>query len=200
MYGEFGDPPSVLKIIWKHKKGHISMKLVKMMFLSGCLIFFMIGVVNPAVAKNKYEEEVETEQVAVKLVREVQRGGYQVITAEELNEWIKAGKNMLIIDTMPYGASYKEIHVPGAKQFLFPVPEMKNWDTKETDGKTQEDFKTLLGTDMNKIIVFYCGFVKCGRSHNGAAWAVELGYTNVYRFPGGIFAWRGADYDTEYVH
>ena len=176
------------------------MKLVKMMFLSGCLIFFMIGVVNPAVAKNKYEEEVETEQVAVKLVREVQRGGYQVITAEELNEWIKAGKNMLIIDTMPYGASYKEIHVPGAKQFLFPVPEMKNWDTKETDGKTQEDFKTLLGTDMNKIIVFYCGFVKCGRSHNGAAWAVELGYTNVYRFPGGIFAWRGADYDTEYVH
>jgi thiosulfate/3-mercaptopyruvate sulfurtransferase len=175
------------------------MNVVKIMYLSGCLIFFMIGMVTPGFAKNKYEEEVETEQVAVKLVREVQKGGYQVITAEELNQWIDAGKDMLIIDTMPYEASFKKIHVPGAKQFLFPVPEMTTWDTKETDGMTQEDFKTLLGSDTNKVIVIYCGFVKCGRSHNGAAWAVKLGYTNVYRFPGGIFAWKGADYDTERV-
>jgi rhodanese-related sulfurtransferase len=175
------------------------MKFIKMISLSACLGFFMIGMSTSALAKNKYEEEVETEQVAVKLVREVQQGGYQVITAEELHRWIETGKDMLIIDTMPYEASYKKIHVPGAEQFLFPVPEMTSWDTKETDGKTQEDFKTFLGTDTNKIIVIYCGFVKCGRSHNGAAWAVKLGYTNVYRFPGGIFAWRGADYDTERV-
>ena len=175
------------------------MKIVKRMFLFVYFGFFMIGMLTPAIAKDKYEEEVETEQVAVKLVREVQRGGYEIITAEELNAWIEAGKDMLIIDTMPYEASYKKIHVPGAKQFLFPVQEMATWDTKETDGNTQEDFKRLLGTDTNKIIVIYCGFVKCGRSHNGAAWAVKLGYSNVYRFPGGIFAWRGADYKTESV-
>jgi len=175
------------------------MKFVKMVALTASLGFFVIGMATSALAKSKYEEEVETEQVAVKLVREVQRGGYQVVTAEELNQWIEAGKDMLIIDTMPYGDSYKKTHVPGAKQFLFPVPEMTKWDAKETDGKTQEDFKILLGSDLNKVIVVYCGFVKCGRSHNGAAWAVKLGYTNVYRFPGGIFAWRGADYDTERV-
>ena len=89
--------------------------------------------------------------------------------------------------------------MPGAKQFLFPIPEMNTWDTKETDGKTQEDFRTLVGEDKNKTIVIYCGFVKCTRSHNGAAWAVKLGYTDVYRFPGGIFAWRGAKYRTEKV-
>jgi len=42
--------------------------------------------------------------------------------------------------------------------------------------------------------VIYCGFVKCTRRHNGVAWAKKLGYKNVYRYPGGIFAWKGAEY------
>jgi len=152
-----------------------------------------------APAKNKFEQEVEKEQGAVKLVREVQRGGYDVVTTEELKKWIDSGNDMLIVDTMPYKASYKKAHVPGAKQFLFPIPEMKTWDTKETNGKSKEDFATLLGPDKNKTIVIYCGFVKCTRSHNGAVWARILGYKNVYRHPGGIFAWKGAKYPTEKV-
>jgi rhodanese-related sulfurtransferase len=52
----------------------------------------------------------------------------------------------------------------------------------------------MLGSDKNKLIVIYCGFVKCTRSHNGAMWAVKNGYTSVYRYPGGIFAWKGAKY------
>ncbi|NTV43161.1 MAG: rhodanese-like domain-containing protein, partial [Syntrophobacteraceae bacterium] len=40
-------------------------------------------------------------------------------------------------------------------------------------------------------------FTKCGRSHNGAMWAKKLGYTNVYRYPGGIKAWMEADYPVE---
>jgi rhodanese-related sulfurtransferase len=38
--------------------------------------------------------------------------------------------------------------------------------------------------------------VKCTRSHNGAVWAKKLGYKNVYRFSGGIFAWKGAGFET----
>ena len=127
-------------------------------------------------------------------MREVQRGGYDVATTEELKKWLDSGKDMVIVDTMPYEASYKKNHVPGAVQFLFPIPEMAQWYTKETGGKTQQDFIKLLGNDKNKTIVIYCGFVKCTRSHNGAAWAVKLGYKNVYRHPGGIFAWKGAGY------
>ena len=48
-------------------------------------------------------------------------------------------------------------------------------------------------------VVIYCGFVKCTRSHNGAAWAVKLGYKNVYRYSGGVFAWKGAKYPLEKV-
>ena len=150
-----------------------------------------------ASAKNKFEKEVDLETRAVTLVRETGQGGYDVITVGELKEMMDAGKNMVIVDTMPYEDSYKKAHIPGAKQFLFPIPLMPQWDNGKTDGKTEEDFSVLLGPDKDKTIVIYCGFVKCTRSHNGALWAKKLGYKNVYRLPGGIFAWKGAGYDME---
>ena len=143
---------------------------------------------------NKFEKEVKAEKQAVKLVREIQRGGYDVVTTDELKKWQDEGKDMIIIDTMPFEDSYKKAHVPGAVQFLFPIPDMNSWDEKETAGKSQLDFEKLLGPDKNKAIVIYCGFVKCTRSHNGAVWARKLGYKNVYRYPGGIFAWKGAGF------
>ena len=173
------------------------MGLIKRFFTVAVMGLLVVGLSTPVLAKNKFEKEVEKEQGAVKLAREVQRGGYDVVTTAELKQWIDEGKEMIIIDTMPYAASYKKAHVPGAKQFLFPIPEMETWDTGETDGKTQADFASLLGPDKSRVIVIYCGFVKCTRSHNGAAWAVKLGYKNVYRHPGGIFAWKGAKYPVE---
>jgi thiosulfate/3-mercaptopyruvate sulfurtransferase len=174
------------------------MKWMKSLLVIVSLSAFLVGTGTAAFAgKNKFEQEVDKEKVAVKLVREVQRGGYDVVTTEELKGWIDGGKDMLIVDTMPFEASYQKIHVPGAEQFLFPIPDMNTWDKKETAGKSQEDFIALLGPDKDKVIVIYCGFVKCTRSHNGAAWAKKLGYKNVYRYPGGIFAWKGAGYPVE---
>jgi thiosulfate/3-mercaptopyruvate sulfurtransferase len=174
-------------------------KAFKVFFCASMTVLFLVSLWTPVMAKNKFEQEVDNETLAVGLVRQVQKGGYDVVTTEELKGWLDAGKNVLIIDTMPYEQSYKKQHVPGAKQFLFPIPDMEVWDVKETDGKTQEDFIALLGPDKEKTIVIYCGFVKCTRSHNGAVWAKKLGYKNVYRYPGGIFAWKGAGYPTESV-
>lgn len=148
-------------------------------------------------AEDRFEQELKIEQTAVALVNQVASGGYRLIDTGTLRQWIDAKKDMVLVDTMPYEDSYRKEHIPGAKQFLFPIPEMKTWDAKETDGKTREDFAKLLGADKNKPVVFYCGFVKCTRSHNGAAWAVKLGYTDVYRQPGGVFAWKGAGYPVE---
>lgn len=145
------------------------------------------------------KKELETEASAVKLLREVERGGYKIVTTDELKAWIDQNKDMIIVDTMPYEASYKKNHLPGAVQVLFPIPDMNTWNTEETDGKTKEDYEKLLGPDKDKTIVVYCGFVKCTRSHNGAVWAKKLGYTNVYRHPGGIKAWKEAKYPTEKV-
>lgn len=175
------------------------MRTSKLLLKMGLVVCLVAGMVSPAAAffGDKFEKEREKEDGAVKLVREVQRGDYDVVATEELKKWIDSGQDILIIDTMPLAASYQKQHVPGAVQFLFPIPDMNVWDTKETDGKTQEDFVTLLGADKDKQIVIYCGFVKCTRSHNGAAWAVKLGYKNVYRYPGGIFAWKGSGYPVE---
>lgn len=163
-------------------------------------VALMIAASLPAMAffgKNQFEKEVQKEKGAVKLAKEMQRGGYDLVTTAELKTWIDNGKDMIIVDTMPYAASYKKNHVPGAVQFLFPIPEMEQWDTTETDGKTQADFQALLGPDKTIPVIIYCGFVKCTRSHNGAMWAKRLGYKNVYRYPGGIFAWKGAGSSVE---
>jgi len=177
------------------------MRMGKSLLKTLLIVGLVAGMAAPAGAflDNKFEKEVKKEAGAVKLVREVQRGGYDVVTTEELKKWIDSGKEMLIVDTMPYEASYQKQHVPGAVQFLFPIPDMNEWDTEETGGKTLEDFKKLLGENKDKRLVIYCGFVKCTRSHNGAAWAVKLGYNNVYRYPGGVFAWKGADFPLEKV-
>ena len=147
-----------------------------------------------ALFDSKFEAETTKESEAVKLVRDTNAGGYDLLTAAELKKMIDEGKGMVIIDTMPYEDSYKKEHVPGALQFLFPIPAMNEWDVKETAGKTQADFEALLGPDKDKPVIVYCGFVKCTRSHNGAVWAKKLGYKNVYRFPGGIFSWKGAGF------
>jgi rhodanese-related sulfurtransferase len=135
------------------------------------------------------KKELETEKVAVNLVREVARGGYGIVTTPELKGWIDQKKGMLIVDTMPYADSYVKQHIPGAVSMVFPIPEMTS-----LDDKTKAELITLLGPDKNRLIVFYCGFTTCTRSHNGAMWAVKLGYKNVYRHPGGIKAWDQAGY------
>jgi len=156
-----------------------------------------LGSANTVPAADLFEKEAEKEAEAVKLVRDALRGGYDVITAGELHQRLAAEKALLVIDTMPLEESFKKEHVPGAKQFLFPIPDMGAWDKTLTDGKSQEDFLALLGPDKDRPVVFYCGFVKCTRSHNGAAWASKLGYRKVSRFPGGIYAWKGAKYEIE---
>ena len=117
-----------------------------------------------------------------------------LIDTNGLKTLIEQDSNVMIVDAMPFKDSYKKEHIPSAKQFEFPIPDMPEWDPALTDQQSVEEFTQLLGQDKSKTLVFYCGFVKCGRSHNAAAWAVKLGYTNVYRYPGGIFAWKGAGF------
>lgn len=152
----------------------------------------VLGAAGTAPAIDWGRKELSNEQIAVKVARETVTGGYELVLTDELKGWVDAKKPMLIVDTMPKKDSYDKEHIPGAVQHEFPIEEMK-----EMPADRQAAYAKLLGDDRGRLIVVYCGFPKCGRSHNGAVWAKKLGYTNVVRYVGGIKAWDEADYPVE---
>jgi rhodanese-related sulfurtransferase len=167
------------------------MKRRLLAILMNAIFVFGLAIVSSSTAGAK---ELDTEKNAVTFAREVERGGYKIVTTQELKNWIDQKKDMLIVDTQPYDASFKKHHYPGAVNFELPRPEMT-----KLDDTTKAALENILGRDKNRIIVFYCGFVECTRSHNGAMWATRLGYKNAYRQPGGIKAWNEAEYPVEKV-
>jgi thiosulfate/3-mercaptopyruvate sulfurtransferase len=138
------------------------------------------------------DKELASEKIAVKFEREVERGGYKVVTTQELKGWIDQKKTMLIVDTMP-GDNFRKQHIPGAVNFEI----QRHPELTEMSDKMKADFEKLLGPDKDRTIVFYCGFTDCERSHNAGMWAIKLGYKDVYRQPGGIVGWVEAGYPAE---
>ncbi len=157
--------------------------------LSGLISIWMCG---GASALEWGKSELDTEKLAVKFHQDVSKGGYGIVSTEELKNWIDNKQEILLIDTMPLEDSYKKNHLPGAVQFELPIE-----DLTQMDDKVKAEFEELLGPKKDRRLVFYCGFTKCTRSHNGALWAKKLGYTDVYRYPGGIKGWMEADYSVE---
>lgn len=92
----------------------------------------------------------------------------------------------------PYVESYKRHHIPYAAHFELPVEEMN-----QLDDRTKAEFEKILGLDKHRKTVFCSESAQCGRSHNGAMWAVSLGYTHVYRYRQGIQGWMEAGNRTE---
>lgn len=141
---------------------------------------------------NRFEQELKTEEAAIKLTNETIQGNYPLLSTAKLKALLDSGESILLVDTMPTATSYDKGHVPGAVNFVFPKEVIDEWNEASMGKQTIEEYETFLGEDKDRKIVIYCGYVKCPRSHNGAVFARKLGYTNVYRYPGGIDAWRGA--------
>ncbi len=132
--------------------------------------------------------ETDIETVALKVANETVQGGYQLITMEKVKQMLDAKEDFVLVDAHPQW-EFDMAYIEGAVNFGFQSNYAGVWDEDVADGSpTQDDYRAVLGPDLNKQIVIYCGFTKCGRSHNAAVWAKALGYTNVYRAPGGITA------------
>ena len=123
-------------------------------------------------------------------------GGYRLITTENLRGLIDSNRNVLTVDTLPK-ERYLKHRIPGAVHFFFPrnPAPLSFWDTEQMHDQTLQDFEELLGKDKDRPLVFYCGRTICDRSHSAAAWAVKLGYQEVYRYAGGINAWKDLPWD-----
>ena len=134
--------------------------------------------------------EAPIEKASMKLMSDVKDGGYQLVNSEELNKWLSAGKPMLLIDTMPAEAFAKE-RIKGAVNS--PVAKTE----KEFTPAEKQNILKVTGSDKGKLIVVYCGYTSCRRSHLGAKTLVENGYTSVYRYPGGIVGWKEYGYPVD---
>jgi len=146
-------------------------------------------------ADDKMLNENDVQQIAINLANQTIKGGYKLISIKQLKQMIDRGEDFVLIDAHPR-REFVQGYIDGATNFGFQSKRSGEWN-KDIDikgGATQAQFREILGSDKNRKIVVYCGFTKCGRSHNAAWWAKFMGYTNVYRAPGGITGWKDAGY------
>jgi len=88
---------------------------------------------------------------------------------------VDKGADMVIVDARPKRKKYDKGHLPGA----ISIPD------------TQFDkYKDQLPEDKSKLLVFYCGGLKCKLSHKSAAKAIDMGHTNVKVFATGYPSWK----------
>jgi len=132
--------------------------------------------------------ELPIEKAAVRFTLDVKEGGYRVIMAEDLKSWLDTGKKVVVISAMPPVDDRNLGTIPGAASAAMPRSE------KELAPEDKERILRAAGNDKEGLIVVYCGFVSCRRSHICAKLLVENGYKNVYRFPAGIVGWTEAGY------
>ena len=85
-----------------------------------------------------------------KVVAEARKGGYQLITPEELKkEYPKDSAAFLLVDTRQEWA-YQMQHIKGASHIDF-TPTWWN----QYSPVTRSEMKKLLGPDKNKKVIFY---------------------------------------------
>lgn len=166
------------------------MKRILSFILALTLLISLVGCGDKKVGSAKDGSEVSVEKAAMKLVKAIETGGYQIVSTEELKAMVDNKEDMILVDTMP-AKFYEKNRIPGAVNTETPI-KMEDLTQEQKDA-----FLGLLGEDKDKKIVLYCGFVACERSHVAALLAKEAGYTNVVRHPGGIIAWLDAGYEVE---
>lgn len=99
---------------------------------------------------------------------------FKVITTDDLRAMMDEKKDFMLIDTRSK-EEYQEAHIINAinipeKQFEQMAPEI----IKEKD----------------KMLVFYCSGVKCGKSKRTAKIAQAMGYTNLFLYNEGFPVWE----------
>lgn len=132
--------------------------------------------------------EIPFEKAALKFATDVKDGGYKIVTTDELKKWLDEGKAVTIVSTLPATEDRALGTLPEALNATMPKSE------KELTPEDRERLLHVAGSDKERSIVVYCGFVACRRSHIGAKLLVDNGFKNVYRYPAGVTGWGEAGY------
>lgn len=132
--------------------------------------------------------EIPIEKASFKLAADTKDGGYKNVGTDDLKKWLDEGRKVTIVSALPVIEDKEFGTLPSSVNGAMPKTE------KELTQAGKDNLLKVVGTDKEKAIVVYCGFVACRRSHIGAKILVENGFQNVYRYPGGITAWQEMGY------
>ena len=102
-------------------------------------------------------------------------GNYPSVSVEWLKKQIDNKADIIVIDSRPKRKKYDKGHIATAVS----IPDSQF-----------DKLKDQLPQDKTKLLVFYCGGLKCPLSHKSAKKAIDLGYTNVNVFSAGYPAWK----------
>ncbi len=81
---------------------------------------------------------------------EARRGGYDLLTLDELESLYQSGKDFIILDVRP-DYEYKRAHLPRAANLEFHLGERLTLDPAK-----QKEFERLLGPNKDQTVVIYC--------------------------------------------
>ena len=81
---------------------------------------------------------------------EARRGGYGLLTLDELESLYQSGKDFIILDVRP-DYEYKRAHLPKAANLEFHLGERLTLDPAK-----QKEFEALLGPNKDRTSVIYC--------------------------------------------
>lgn len=106
-------------------------------------------------------------------------GNYPSVTVDWVNSQLKKTDPITLVDARPTRSKYDKGHIPTA----LSIPDRK-FEEKQNE----------LPADKDALLVYYCGGFKCKLSHQSAAKAIALGYTNVKVIAKGFPAWKKAGF------
>jgi predicted sulfurtransferase len=116
-------------------------------------IIICVGVLFLLIMSYAAQAKAESENAAAvedKVVAEAKKGGYQLITPEELkNEYLRDPASVLLVDTRQEW-SYQMQHIEGALHIDF-APTWWN----QYSPMMRSEMKKVLGPDKTKIFIFY---------------------------------------------
>jgi len=103
-----------------------------------------------------------------------EKDGVKEISYEEFMKIRKSGEKYVLLDVLS-SDSYKAGHMEGAKSF--PLGDIN-----------KDSASAMLPKDTH--IIVYCGSFACSASTNAAKKLIELGYTDVLDYKGGLKEWQ----------
>ena len=115
-------------------------------------------------------------------------GGDTVTTTELASVLSRQPRPELVLIDALAGPAHSTI--PGA----LSVPDAG--DAGSLNDSTERDlasyYRSLTDNDLTTVLVFFCQGAHCWESYNASLRAINMGYTNVYWYRGGLSAWQAA--------